>query len=93
MQRKGIFIPFHRALPKCQALCWAPRNRLTQDSQARTRMREREGKHSVSRGSEEPGEGSWKEATLRIDRGEHRAVGDAAWYPGAPRGGTEEGVA
>lgn len=33
----------------------------------RTGMREREGKYSVSRGSEEPGEGSWKEATLRID--------------------------
>lgn len=46
----------------------------------------------MSRGSEEPGEGSWKEATLRIDRGEHRAVGGAAWYAGAPPRGIRRKV-
>lgn len=55
-------------------------------------MREGEGKYSVSRGSKEPGEGSWKEATLRIDTGEQRAIGGAAWYPGALRRGIQREV-
>lgn len=47
-------------------------------------MRERKVKDSVSCGSEEPGEGSWKEVTLRTDTGEQGAVGGVAWYPGPP---------
>ena len=43
--------------------------RLAQDSEARTRMREGEGKCLVSLGSEEAEEGSWTKVTLRTDTG------------------------
>lgn len=100
-EEKLIFSPFQRALPKCQASCWALRSRLSHsglahaaggdkrlawDSEARDRMREREEKYSVSSGSEESGEGSWEELTLRIDPGEQEAVGGAAWNPGCKEG-------
>lgn len=52
------------------------------------RTREREEKYSASDGSEESGEGSWEELTLRIDPGEQEAGGTPGTLePGAPQGG------